>query len=319
MLFPALLLSLAALQEPEQATRERIDRLVRDLGSSDEEARTKADRELRTIGRDALPELKEASRSRDAEQAIRARAILIAIRSQDHPPKGETPAHVKRSVTYHDWANGVFFHYGPDGKVVLRAPALNEKTGRREYKTWRADSLDEFRKKHPEVVKQYDIDQFLSPSSIGGDDAQWWAELEEWLGPSGIPGEWPGIGARGTERADRRGQDPRRRRPRDDKEGEGEGPRLGVHLAPVPQPMRERFGLKEQEGLLVRAVDPGSIAQTAGVKANDILTKVDGKPAKNLEQVRNDLRAGIAAGREFPIEVLREGEPKILPVRPEAK
>ena len=62
--------------------------MIRELSSDSFQAREKATRDLWDIGRDALEDLREASRSDDPEMAIRATAVLEKIELRITP---ETP------------------------------------------------------------------------------------------------------------------------------------------------------------------------------------------------------------------------------------
>ncbi len=58
---------------------------------------------------------------------------------------------------------------------------------------------------------------------------------------------------------------------------------LGLHVRALPGPLAERVGLPP--GLVVEAVDAGGPADRAGIRALDVLTSIDGKPAVSAEQV----------------------------------
>src|SRR5262245_55761358 len=78
---------------PEQTS---IDRSINDLGSPDAQVRERAEAELKKMGRDAVPALREAARSGNAERALRARALLLDMaqeqRGKDRPAQGASPA-----------------------------------------------------------------------------------------------------------------------------------------------------------------------------------------------------------------------------------
>jgi serine protease Do len=65
--------------------------------------------------------------------------------------------------------------------------------------------------------------------------------------------------------------------------GRGESPkraRLGVAVAPshVAQRMRRSVGLPERDGVLVRGVEEGSLADGAGIEAGDLIVEAGGRP-----------------------------------------
>jgi len=53
--------------------------------------------------------------------------------------------------------------------------------------------------------------------------------------------------------------------------------RLGVTVQDLTQPLAESFGLKRPDGALVSQVAPGSAAASAGLKAGDVITHVNGE------------------------------------------
>ncbi|MSU77954.1 MAG: PDZ domain-containing protein [Gemmataceae bacterium] len=85
----------------------------------------------------------------------------------------------------------------------------------------------------------------------------------------------------------------------------------GMKLGSVTPKDREDLGLPDMEGLAIVAVDPNSDAEKAGVKAKDILVKINGKPVPNdgagLEKLVKDLNA-----EKFDIVVLRDGKEETL-------
>jgi serine protease Do len=72
--------------------------------------------------------------------------------------------------------------------------------------------------------------------------------------------------------------------------GRGESPtrrRLGVGLAPshVARRLRRAVGLPERDGLLVREVEDGSAAATAGVAEGDLIVSVGGRPIASADDL----------------------------------
>ncbi len=72
-------------------------------------------------------------------------------------------------------------------------------------------------------------------------------------------------------------------RARVDALGRGESPkraRLGVAVAPshVARRMRRSVGLPERDGVLVRGVEEGSLADGAGIEAGDLIVEAGGRP-----------------------------------------
>jgi serine protease Do len=84
--------------------------------------------------------------------------------------------------------------------------------------------------------------------------------------------------------------------------------RLGVQLEDVEDQLAEYFGVKS--GALVAA--------RAGIKAGDVITKVNGEPVDNTGAVRRELRR-IEDDREFAVDVVRDRKPLSLKVKLEPR
>jgi serine protease Do len=84
---------------------------------------------------------------------------------------------------------------------------------------------------------------------------------------------------------------------------------LGVGLAPaeVARQLRASVGLAEQPGLLVRAVEAGSPAATAGLKVGDLLTQAGGRPVATVDDL-HDALDGARASRQLTLHVVRGAE-----------
>lgn len=77
---------------------------------------------------------------------------------------------------------------------------------------------------------------------------------------------------------------------------------MGVSYFPVDAESAEIYGW--EEGLYIREVTPGSAAQDAGLKAGDIITKIDGNRVKNTEQL-NHVMQYYPAGETIELEIIR--------------
>jgi len=83
---------------------------------------------------------------------------------------------------------------------------------------------------------------------------------------------------------------------------------LGVYLAPLTPELAEGFGIAAtQEGVLIQSVNPGSAAEKAGIKRNDVIVEFDGVPVGDLQKFRLKV-ADTPVGKRVPLAVLREGK-----------
>jgi serine protease Do len=89
--------------------------------------------------------------------------------------------------------------------------------------------------------------------------------------------------------------------------GRGESPkraRLGVAVAPshVAQRMRRSVGLPERDGVLVRGVEDGSLADGAGIEAGDLIVEAGGRPIAGADDL---LEALDALEPPFDVKLVR--------------
>ena len=76
--------------------------------------------------------------------------------------------------------------------------------------------------------------------------------------------------------------------------------RLGVAIAPahVARRLRRSVGLAERDGILVRGVEEGALAEAAGVEAGDLIVSAGGKPIADADDLFEAL-----GGLEPPFEL----------------
>jgi serine protease Do len=68
-------------------------------------------------------------------------------------------------------------------------------------------------------------------------------------------------------------------------------PRLGIDAEEISGQLGSYFGAPDGEGVLVRSVNAGSVAEKAGVKAGDVITKLNGDRIRSLGDLREKLAA----------------------------
>ncbi|MBI1790220.1 MAG: PDZ domain-containing protein [Acidobacteria bacterium] len=86
---------------------------------------------------------------------------------------------------------------------------------------------------------------------------------------------------------------------------------LGIESESLGSQLAEFFGVKD--GVLVRSVTKGSAAEKAGIKAGDVIVKVDDKKVSGPRELSNQLR-GTQSKKSFSLTVVRERREMTLSV-----
>lgn len=87
---------------------------------------------------------------------------------------------------------------------------------------------------------------------------------------------------------------------------------LGATVTPLSDQLEGYFGVKN--GVLVSAVEANTPAAAAGLRAGDIITRINGRTVEGVNDVSEAVR-NIAAGTEFEIVVTREKKDVTLKAR----
>lgn len=87
---------------------------------------------------------------------------------------------------------------------------------------------------------------------------------------------------------------------------------LGIVSESLNSQLAQYFGVKE--GVLVRSVLRGTPAEKAGIKAGDVILKVDGTSVTTPREISSVLRGLRGAKRTFPVVLMREHKQKDITV-----
>ncbi|MEP2734899.1 MAG: Do family serine endopeptidase [Erythrobacter sp.] len=86
---------------------------------------------------------------------------------------------------------------------------------------------------------------------------------------------------------------------------------LGVGIDPMNDDLADSLGLPRNRGEIIQRVQDDGAADKAGLKAGDIVTKINGKLVTS-EQTLSFLVANITPGTKIPIELIRDGKPRTV-------
>jgi Do/DeqQ family serine protease len=81
---------------------------------------------------------------------------------------------------------------------------------------------------------------------------------------------------------------------------------LGVAVQNINSDLASSLGLKDVKGVLVNQVTPNSAADRAGVKAGDVILKLNGTDISDVNALRNTV-ASTAPGADIDLTVIRNG------------
>ena len=94
--------------------------------------------------------------------------------------------------------------------------------------------------------------------------------------------------------------------------GEVKRGQLGVMIQDLSRELAEAFDIdKQQRGVVIAGVQPGSAAESAGLEAGDIVISIDGEPVESSAQLRNEI-GQRRIGQKLRITILRDGKTKVV-------
>ncbi len=318
-----LVLASAGAAQDDEA---RITKLIQELGADDYKVREAAEQELKRIGAPAVPALKKALEDKDAERVDRARRILADVEKAKPESKKPAPAGgVRLSVR----SGSTKFELYPDGKVELTVAEEDKETGKKAWKTYKADSMEQFREKHPDIAKQHDIERFVPRVVEPGEFDKWWQDWRKRLDEDLLKNRsewfkewrWPVEDdfEKFFEEQKKMLEELRRRRfpgsEEEPKEKGGGGREFGIKVEPVSEVLAAQLDLKDGEGVQVAEVKPGSVAEKAGLRKHDVVLKLNAKAITDKWQFRKDVRELV--GKAFELEIVRAGKRETLKVKAE--
>ncbi len=82
---------------------------------------------------------------------------------------------------------------------------------------------------------------------------------------------------------------------------------LGLQSQDITPRIARLLNLKQETGVVVTGVNPGSPAETAGLAPGDVLTALDGKPLRNVDELRNT-EGLLPVGSTVRLGVLHDGK-----------
>ena len=89
---------------------------------------------------------------------------------------------------------------------------------------------------------------------------------------------------------------------------------LGVGIQDLTPDLAEYYKVKNKKGVLVTHVFEGDPADKGGIKANDIIIRIDGKLVPTARELSSTI-AGIIVGKKIAILLIRDGKEKTVYIK----
>jgi S1-C subfamily serine protease len=85
--------------------------------------------------------------------------------------------------------------------------------------------------------------------------------------------------------------------------------RFGIRIQELTPALASHFNFKGHKGVLVAEVLPGSVSESSGIKAGDIITKANSKEVGSVEEFQEILDA-VKAGDSVQVWLFRDDQSK---------
>jgi hypothetical protein len=294
----ALILALAPQDQ------DRIQDLIKKLGSDDFATREQASEELKKAGKGAREALQKAAQdSEDPEVRTRAKDILEEMAKA--PPRRAVPTPAPfpgrpgvraSSVSVRSVNGDTTYTITPgDGTPALNffksaagAVKLDFTDEQGASKTAEADSLAAFLKDHKDLAQKFGISE---------DGIDYAGSRVSFKGAGAFP--FPRLTV--PQRPGRAPAPP----PVPSEEPE-QVPVAGASLSPVDDAMRAQLDIPEGQGAVVTSVTSGGLADALGLRKNDVVLEIDGKKIAAPADARGKIR------KDSSVVVLRKGKRETL-------
>ncbi len=89
--------------------------------------------------------------------------------------------------------------------------------------------------------------------------------------------------------------------------GEVKRGELGISVQPLTAKLADAFDVSSPHGVVVSRIRKSSPAEKAGLKVGDVITAVDGQPAKDTRSIKNSIGL-VMLGQTLELTVERQGE-----------
>ncbi len=94
-------------------------------------------------------------------------------------------------------------------------------------------------------------------------------------------------------------------------------PVLGVSYEMLPEDERRKTGVPSDRALIVRSVMSGLPAERAGIKVGDVIVALNGKPIRDTNHLRYEVRKAARSNQSVKLRLFRNGKIVEISAKPE--
>tara|TARA_R110001592_G_scaffold359340_4_gene665793 strand:+ start:31797 stop:33236 length:1440 start_codon:yes stop_codon:yes gene_type:complete len=88
---------------------------------------------------------------------------------------------------------------------------------------------------------------------------------------------------------------------------------IGIQIRDLNEELMDKTEFKSYKGVYVAGLTPNGAAESAGIKNNDIITKVQGNPVNNVTELQENI-GRFRPGDKIELEIWRNDKTSIIPV-----
>ena len=320
---PLVLAAVAFAQEPAKA--ETAAELTQKLGHDEYAVREAATKQLIAMGEKAVPELEKALKSDDLEVRLRAGRALRAIRGTKPERKERAPEPVKPGDPMGPGGKvvGTSLSMG-NGEVTLKVTRLED--GKRITKEYKGKSIEELKKKHPELKGLLgNFNVVVGGNAFGNrlrlDMDKFWRDFNKDFGKDFNDEFWKNWQKDLQKEAERlkrlsdqwgKQWEAQRGINRRDFFGTLHRNVLGVTAMRASKVLDAQLGLRGR-GVVINSVSKNSLAEKLGLQRYDVLLELNGMAIRGTGDIAVALRKQQKDGaKEATCKILRRAKEMAL-------
>lgn len=93
--------------------------------------------------------------------------------------------------------------------------------------------------------------------------------------------------------------------------------RIGMMVDPIDSALRNHLDIPENSAVIVTECREGEPAFRVGIRKNDVITSVNGRPAGSIEPLRDAVEASARSGEPLRLSVLHKGQRREVIIKPD--